>query len=107
MRFQCPRAPTRRVLSLVVACAAMALAGAAAAADLAEAGKAWWGHIAFLASDQMQGRLTGTPAYDRAADYVAAQFKALGLKPAGAHGWFQPVRLVEQRVIADRSMAPQ
>ena len=83
----------------------MALAGAAAAADLAEAGKAWWGHIAFLASDQMQGRLTGTPAYDRAADYVAAQFKALGLKPAGAHGWFQPVRLVEQRVIADRSSA--
>ncbi|UZK64896.1 M28 family peptidase [Sphingomonas sp. M1-B02] len=55
-------------------------------------------HIQFLASDAMRGREAGTQDYDVAAEYVAAQMLAIGLKPGGADGgWFQPVKLVHYR----------
>ncbi|MEO6807433.1 MAG: M28 family peptidase [Edaphobacter sp.] len=44
---------------------------------------AWWAQTKALSNDSMEGRDTGTEAYQRAANYVAAQFKAAGLKPAG------------------------
>ncbi|MDH3264859.1 MAG: M28 family peptidase, partial [Paracoccaceae bacterium] len=48
------------------------------------------GHVELLASEDMEGRLTGTPGERRATAYVAAVFESLGLKPAGdAGGWFQ------------------
>jgi Zn-dependent M28 family amino/carboxypeptidase len=94
-----------RLSRLFAACAALALTAAAPPPDPEAAGRAWWAHIAYLASDQMHGRLTGSPDYDRAADYVIGKFKAYGLKPAGAEGWLQPVSFVEQRVIAERSSA--
>jgi hypothetical protein len=50
-------------------------------------------HVQFLASDAMRGREAGTHDYDIAAEYVAAQMLALGLKPGGEHGWLQPVGL--------------
>ena len=58
----------------------------------------WMGHVKVLADDRMEGRLTGTPAYDRAAAYVAAEFQKLGLKPAGTDGFYQSVELTEQTV---------
>jgi Predicted aminopeptidases len=45
-------------------------------------------HIRFLASDALEGRETGTRGFDVAAEYVRAQFKAIGLQPLHA-GWFQ------------------
>ena len=52
-------------------------------------------HVGFLASDEMKGREAGTPEYDIAARYVAAQFETMGLKPAGAKdSYIQPVPLV-------------
>lgn len=45
--------------------------------------------VRFLASDQMKGRLTGTPELEKAARWIAARFKALGLRPAAATGYFQ------------------
>src|SRR5436190_24113399 len=53
-------------------------------------------HMAFLASDKLKGREAGSPEYDMAADYVAAQMKQLGLKPmgTGSQPYFQPVPLV-------------
>jgi hypothetical protein len=52
----------------------------------------WWQLTTDLSNDAMQGRDTGTEAYQRAADYVAAHFKADGLKPAGDNGtYFQLV----------------
>lgn len=59
--------------------------------------QAWWGHVEAISNDGMEGRLTGSPGFDRAADYVVAQLKALGAKPAGTNGFFQPVELIEQR----------
>ncbi len=40
--------------------------------------------IALLAAESLQGRGLGTPGLDRAADYIAAQFKEAGLQPGGA-----------------------
>ncbi len=52
-------------------------------------------HIAYLASDDLEGREAGTPGYDLAADYVAAEFKEMGLPPAGTDGtYFQPISFV-------------
>jgi Zn-dependent M28 family amino/carboxypeptidase len=68
------------------------------------AGKVWWEHVKYLASDAMQGRQTGSAEYLKAAAYVVDQFKADGLKPAGAAGeWFQPVHFDVQRVLAEKS----
>ena len=53
---------------------------------------AWWHTTEALAGDTMEGRDTGTAAYQRAADYVAKRFAAAGLKPAGDAGsYFQTV----------------
>jgi hypothetical protein len=52
------------------------------------------GHIKYLASDELKGRGNGQEGLERAAEYIAAQFKAAGLKPAGTAGdWFQPFEL--------------
>jgi aminopeptidase N len=47
--------------------------------------------IAYLAADNMAGRGLGTPELDRAADYIAKQFRAAGLHPLGdkGKGYFQ------------------
>jgi hypothetical protein len=58
--------------------------------------------VAVLADDAMQGRETGTPGFERAADVVAARFRALGLQPAGDNGTFsQRVPLLKAVRIAD------
>jgi len=67
------------------------------------AGQAWWGHVKALADDGMQGRLTGSEGYLRAAKYVVSQFDAMGLPPAGVNGYYQPVKFDVTRVIADKS----
>jgi len=40
-------------------------------------------HIKYLASDDLQGRLTGSPELEKAAAYIAHQFHSAGLKPVG------------------------
>lgn len=52
-------------------------------------------HLKFLASDLLEGRAPATRGGRLAAEYIAAQFQAMGLEPAGANGtYFQPVALV-------------
>ena len=49
-------------------------------------------HMAFLADDLLEGRGTGQRGHEVAARYVAAQFEAMGLQPAGKDGtWYQRV----------------
>lgn len=76
---------------------------AAFAQDAQAPGKRWWSHVQFLADDSLEGRLTGTAGYQKAADYVAGRFKVYGLQPAGTQGFFQPVKFDVQRVIAAES----
>jgi hypothetical protein len=59
-------------------------------------------HLRFLADDARKGRMTGTPEYDEAADYVARQFEAIGLEAGGEDGgWFQPVPMLANRIDVD------
>src|SRR5215213_7773816 len=39
-------------------------------------------HVAYLASDALEGRRTGTPGANDAARYIAGEFSRLGLRPA-------------------------
>jgi Zn-dependent M28 family amino/carboxypeptidase len=60
-------------------------------------------HVAFLADDLLEGRDTGSRGHEIAARYVASQFAAAGLTPAGKaaapgspdteRSWLQPVML--------------
>jgi Zn-dependent M28 family amino/carboxypeptidase len=52
-------------------------------------------HDRFLASDLLEGRGPGTRGDDLAMQYIAAQFEAAGLEPAGDNGtYYQKVPLV-------------
>ena len=87
---------------VALAASALVAAPVLAAPDLS--GEHWWSTVTALAADGMEGRLTGTPGYQRAADAVAAAFKSMGLKPAGDAGrYFQTVTFLQQRVDAAAS----
>lgn len=43
----------------------------------------------WLADDARAGRLTGSPEADSVAGWIARQFQAAGVQPAGVNGWFQ------------------
>ena len=58
----------------------------------------------FLADDLLEGRLTGSRGHEVAAKFVAAQFEAMGLEPAGENGtYFQNVPLRSMRVEEEHS----
>ena len=61
---------------------------------------AWWHTTEALSNDSMEGRDTGSAAYQRAAEYVAARFKAAGLQPAGEDGYFQSVPMHQVELTA-------
>ena len=62
-----------------------------AAARAGQEAAQWFAHVQYLASDDLKGRLIGTPGYLKAVEYVQGQYKQLGLKPAGTQGYLQPV----------------
>jgi hypothetical protein len=63
---------------------------------------AWWHTTEALSNDSMEGRDTGSAAYQRAADYVANRFKSAGLSPAGENGgYFQSVPMHEIAVVPE------
>jgi hypothetical protein len=70
----------------------------AAAVDYDAEGARWWKHVEFLASDQLEGRNTGSPGHRKAAEYVAAEFERVGLKAAGTQAFFQPVALRSRQI---------
>src|SRR4051812_44440356 len=47
-------------------------------------------HIKFLASENLRGRATGSPELEKAAAYIARQFKAAGLQPYDGKSYLQP-----------------
>jgi len=46
-------------------------------------------HVKYLASPELKGRGTGAAELDQAADYIARQFQAAGLKPVTEGSYFQ------------------
>jgi hypothetical protein len=61
-------------------------------------GKSWWEYVKVLADDNMEGRETGSPGYQRAAAYVVDQLKKDGLQPAGSKGYYQPVKFISRQI---------
>ncbi len=60
--------------------------------------------IGYLASSELQGRLSLAPGSGLAIRWVEQQFRAAGLKPAAADGTFlQPVPLIEYRTDREKS----
>ena len=58
-----------------------------------------------LSSPQFEGRGTGQPGGDRAAQYLADRFAKLGLKPAGENGtYLQAIKFRSAQVMAESSV---
>lgn len=81
-------------LNWLLVCLVLAFAGSALFAqspDWDALGKRWWSHIQFLADDNLEGRDTGSRGFEKAADYMAEQFRGFGLQAAGVDGYRQPM----------------
>jgi hypothetical protein len=74
-----------------------------AATDFTAEGKRWWTHIEYLASDDLQGRNTGSEGHLKAARYIAGEFERSGLKPAGTSGYFQPMKFDVKELAENQS----
>src|SRR6188474_2001995 len=62
-------------------------------------------HVRFLADDLLEGRAPSTRGGNLAANYIAAQFKLLGLAPgAGDGSYFQMVTMVESKTDAGKGL---
>ncbi len=57
-------------------------------------------HLSILASDEFEGRETGTRGGEMAANYIAEEFKNLGLTAPVNGSYFQQVNLVESKLEA-------
>jgi hypothetical protein len=61
-------------------------------------------HLTFLADDLLEGRGTGSRGFELAAKYVAAQFQAVGLEPAGLDGtYYQRVRFRRTKPVGEQA----
>ncbi len=60
-------------------------------------------HVRFLSDSTLEGRDTASPGYQIGANYVAAQFELLGLKPAGDHGTFFQAVPIRKSAVAEGS----
>jgi hypothetical protein len=88
---------------LMTACAALAVSACASVSEAPDAQTAaWWATTAALSGDDMEGRDTGSPGYDRAAAYVADRFQRAGLQPAGEGGtYFQRITFDDIEVVSE------
>jgi hypothetical protein len=63
-------------------------------------------HLGFLASDECEGRGIDTQGIEKAAAYIAEEFRKAGLKPAGIEGsYFQPFVVTATAKLGDRPQA--
>jgi len=56
--------------------------------------------VEYLASPELAGRLGGSEGYYKAAEYMADEFKKLGLKPMGDNGYFQNFTVEYNEILA-------
>jgi Zn-dependent M28 family amino/carboxypeptidase len=62
-------------------------------------GQTWWNHIKVLADDKLEGRDTGSRGEWEAQKYAVEQLKSAGAEPAGANGFYQPVKFVSRQIV--------
>jgi Zn-dependent M28 family amino/carboxypeptidase len=68
-------------------------------------GQSWWGHVKFLADDNLEGRETGSEGLRKAESYVVEHFSNAGLQPAGTSGFYQPVKFISRQIVEKDSSA--
>ena len=56
-------------------------------------------HISYLADDKLEGRRAGSAGEKLAMEYIANQFKTIGLVPKGTDGYFQPFEINEGKQV--------
>lgn len=61
-------------------------------------------HVYYLADDKMKGRGTGSKQTEKAAKYIAKEFKKYGLAPLGNNGYFQEFEAKVRRVVVPDSI---
>ena len=66
-------------------------------------GKSWWDHVKFLASDQLEGRETGSQGLKTAEAYIVDNLKKNGIQPAGENGYYQPIKFVSRQLDESKS----
>ena len=66
---------TRKIALLILGFSPLALIAADVQPD------EYLAHIKYLASPQLKGRATGSPEIEKAAAYIAGQFRSFGLQP--------------------------
>ena len=62
------------------------------------------GHIKYLASDNLKGRLTGTPGSKLVIDYISKHWEAQGIEPAGTKGYKQSFSFINNVSLGQRNM---
>jgi aminopeptidase YwaD len=60
-------------------------------------------HVSYLASDQLEGRRTGTKGEELASKYIIQQFEKNGLLPKGENGFLQPFEVNEGKQVLPSS----
>jgi hypothetical protein len=60
-------------------------------------------HVYTLASDEFEGRETGTAGQEKAAAYISTYYESLGMKPANNGGWYQTYPLKRERNLGSRA----
>jgi len=66
-------------------------------------GKSWWEHVKVIASDEMEGRDTGSPGLRKAQAYIVEELKKSGIQPAGSEGFYQPIEFISRQLDESRS----
>jgi len=66
-------------------------------------GKSWWDHVKYLASDDLEGRDTGSPGLQKAEAYVVEHLRKNGIQPAGTKSYYQPIKFVSRQLDESRS----
>lgn len=83
---------------------AVGLAFPGFAASLDDDAQRYLDHVRILASENMKGRGAGSPELERAGGYIAGQFQALGLEPAGDDGgYFQALEVTTGAKMGERN----
>ena len=59
-------------------------------------------HLSILASDKFEGRETGTRGAEKAAKYIAKEFKKIGLQAPVNNTYFQEVKLIKSSFVVSK-----
>ena len=80
---------------------------AIAAPKLSAPAAAWWSHVQFLAGAQQEGRASGSPGHKRAADYIAAQFRAAQVVREDRKSEWRKRRKLRQELVSAEHSGPR